>query len=45
MNSLSTEQLGIGYGDRVIVEDLNISIPKGKITTLIRRTAAGNQRF
>ncbi len=31
MNSLSTDQLGIGYGDRVIVEDLNISIPKGKL--------------
>ncbi|MCI4060032.1 Fe(3+) dicitrate ABC transporter ATP-binding protein FecE, partial [Bacillus cereus] len=27
MNSLSTDQLGIGYGDRVIVEELNISIP------------------
>lgn len=41
MNSLSTEQLGIGYGDRVIVEDLNISIPKGKITTLIGPNGCG----
>ncbi len=41
MNSLSTEQLGIGYGDRVIVKDLNISIPKGKITTLIGPNGCG----
>ncbi len=41
MNSLSTEQLGIGYGDTVIVEDLNISIPKGKITTLIGPNGCG----
>ncbi|MCI4138435.1 ABC transporter ATP-binding protein [Bacillus vallismortis] len=41
MNSLTTEQLGIGYGDRVIVEDLNISVPKGKITTLIGPNGCG----
>ncbi|MCY8908113.1 ABC transporter ATP-binding protein [Bacillus atrophaeus] len=41
MDSLSTEQLGIGYGDRLIVEDLNISIPKGKITTLIGPNGCG----
>ncbi|MEC1606827.1 ABC transporter ATP-binding protein [Bacillus halotolerans] len=41
MNSLSSEQLGIGYGDRLIVEDLNISIPKGKITTLIGPNGCG----
>lgn len=35
MKSLETEKLCIGYQDRLIVDDLNISIPKGKVTTLI----------
>ncbi|MCM2989783.1 ABC transporter ATP-binding protein [Bacillus safensis] len=41
MKSLETEKLCIGYQDRLIVEDLNVSIPKGKVTTLIGPNGCG----
>ena len=41
MVSLSTEQLKIGYGDKIIVEDLNLSITKGEITTIIGANGCG----
>lgn len=41
MNLLLIDQFGIGYGDRVIVEDLNILIFKGKIIILIGLNGCG----
>ncbi|WP_443090499.1 ABC transporter ATP-binding protein [Bacillus velezensis] len=41
MNSLSAEQLTVGYGDRLIAKELDIAIPKGKITTLIGPNGCG----
>lgn len=41
MNSLSAEQLTVGYGDRLIAKELDIAIPKGKITTLIGANGCG----
>ncbi|MDA1476389.1 ABC transporter ATP-binding protein [Bacillus changyiensis] len=39
--SLSTNELGIAYGEQLIVENLNLEIPKGKITTLIGPNGCG----
>ncbi|WP_174733618.1 ABC transporter ATP-binding protein [Mesobacillus harenae] len=41
MVSLSTEHLKIGYGDKTIVEDLNLNIQEGKITTIIGANGCG----
>lgn len=41
MVSLSTENLQIGYGDKIIVEDLNLQINKGEITTIIGANGCG----
>lgn len=41
MNSLSAEQLTVGYGDRLIAKELDVVIPKGKITTLIGPNGCG----
>lgn len=38
---LYTEALDIGYGDRLIVQDLNVTIPDGKITTIIGANGCG----
>ena len=35
MTAIRTENLNISYGNLDIVKDLNINIPKGKITTMI----------
>lgn len=39
--SLSTNNLGIGYGEQMIVENLNLHIPKGKVTTMIGPNGCG----
>jgi iron complex transport system ATP-binding protein len=39
--SLSTENLQIGYGDKIIVENLNLHIKKGEITTIIGANGCG----
>jgi iron complex transport system ATP-binding protein len=39
--SLSTENLQIGYGDKTIVENLNLQINKGEITTIIGANGCG----
>jgi iron complex transport system ATP-binding protein len=39
--SLSTENLQIGYGDKTIVENLNLHINKGEITTIIGANGCG----
>ncbi|MBV7506170.1 ABC transporter ATP-binding protein [Bacillus sp. sid0103] len=41
MVSLSTENLQIGYGDKTIVENLNLHINKGEITTIIGANGCG----
>ncbi|MCM3727587.1 ABC transporter ATP-binding protein [Neobacillus cucumis] len=41
MVSLSTEHLQIGYGDKIIVEKLNLNINKGEITTIIGANGCG----
>lgn len=41
MNRLYTERLMLAYNDRIIVEDLNLSIPKGKITALVGANGSG----
>ncbi|WP_160726068.1 ABC transporter ATP-binding protein [Bacillus sp. USDA818B3_A] len=41
MVSLSTEHLQIGYGEKVIVENLNLNINKGEITTIIGANGCG----
>ncbi|MHA7965598.1 ABC transporter ATP-binding protein [Paenibacillus sp. CAU 1782] len=41
MIRLTTSNLDIGYDDRLIVKDLNISIPQGKITALVGANGSG----
>lgn len=41
MNRLYTKQLDIAYADRLIVENLNLSIPEGKVTALVGANGSG----
>ncbi|MGP4070095.1 ABC transporter ATP-binding protein [Halobacillus sp. B29] len=41
MASLSTEQLKIGYGEVTVVDDLDLHLPEGKITTIIGPNGCG----
>lgn len=41
MNSINTKDLSIAYGNIEIVKDLNLNIPKGKITTIIGANGCG----
>ncbi len=41
MNSIKVENLSIAYDESIIVEDLNVSVPKGKITTIIGPNGCG----
>ncbi len=41
MNCISTKNLNISYGNIDIVKDLNLEIPKGKITTIIGSNGCG----
>ncbi|RUS47266.1 ABC transporter ATP-binding protein [Cohnella sp. AR92] len=41
MSRLNTNQLSLGYGSRRIVEELNLSIPDGKITALVGSNGSG----
>jgi iron complex transport system ATP-binding protein len=41
MVKLSTKQLGIAYGEKMIVNDLDLVIPEGKITTMIGPNGCG----
>jgi iron complex transport system ATP-binding protein len=40
-HSLSTHELSLGYGDRVIVSKLDVAIPQGKLTVIIGANASG----
>ncbi|SDD76944.1 iron complex transport system ATP-binding protein [Paenibacillus sp. UNCCL117] len=41
MSRLFAERLQIGYGERMIVDSLNVSIPSGKITALVGANGSG----
>ncbi|MCA1031579.1 ABC transporter ATP-binding protein [Bacillus timonensis] len=41
MNSLETKSLTLAYGDTVIIEDLHVQLPKGKITVFIGGNGCG----
>ena len=41
MNSIATKNLAIAYDGKLIVDDLNMSIPKEKITTIIGPNGCG----
>lgn len=35
MSTLTIEQVVVGYGVAIIIDDLNVTIPENKITTII----------
>ena len=41
MYCIKTKKLNISYGNIDIVKDLNLNIPKGKITTIIGANGCG----
>jgi iron complex transport system ATP-binding protein len=41
MSRLSAKQLSLGYGNRRIVEELNLLVPDGKITALVGSNGSG----
>lgn len=41
MNCITTDNLNISYGSLDIVKNLNLNIPKGKITTIIGANGCG----
>lgn len=41
MNALNTESLTLAYGDKIVVDQLDLSIPKGKITVFIGSNGCG----
>ncbi len=41
MNQIETKELSIAYDENVIVENLNLSIPKGKVTSIIGPNGCG----
>ena len=41
MSAISTEGLSLGYGETMIIDELNVSIPKGEITVFIGSNGCG----
>lgn len=41
MSAISTEGLSLGYGETMIIDELNVSIPKGEITVFIGGNGCG----
>ncbi|MEK4791609.1 ABC transporter ATP-binding protein [Bacillus sp. FSL K6-2971] len=41
MSAISTEALSLGYGETMIIDELNVSIPKGEITVFIGSNGCG----
>lgn len=41
MNALETKQLTLAYADQIIIDQLELAIPKGKITVLIGSNGSG----
>jgi iron complex transport system ATP-binding protein len=40
-HSLTAEHLTLGYGDRVVVESLDLTVPPGKVTVIVGANACG----
>ncbi|MDX6738447.1 ABC transporter ATP-binding protein [Actinocorallia sp. A-T 12471] len=40
-HSLSAERLSLGYGDRLVVEGLDLAVPPGRITVIVGANACG----
>ncbi|SFF42571.1 ABC transporter ATP-binding protein [Blastococcus tunisiensis] len=40
-HSLTAEQLTLGYGDRTVIEDLDLVVPAGRITAIVGANACG----
>ncbi|SHE89207.1 iron complex transport system ATP-binding protein [Seinonella peptonophila] len=45
MQSLKTEHLQIAYGSQLVIKDLSISLPQGKITAIIGSNGCGKSTF
>ena len=41
MNCINTKNLNVSYGNTDIIKNLNLNIPKGKITTIIGANGCG----
>lgn len=41
MNRLTGEAISIGYGDKLIVNELNLEVPDGKVTSIIGPNGCG----
>jgi len=41
LDTLSTKELTLGFGEKIIIEDLDLTIPQGKITVLIGKNGCG----
>ncbi|MEI4790215.1 ABC transporter ATP-binding protein [Bacillus sp. FJAT-53060] len=41
MSAISTEGLSLGYGETIIIDELNVSIPKGEISVFIGSNGCG----
>ncbi|WP_338887819.1 ABC transporter ATP-binding protein [Rhodococcus sovatensis] len=40
-HSLAIEKLTLGYGDRTVIDDLDMSVPAGRITSIVGANACG----
>ena len=45
MNRLKAQQVEIGYGDRSIINNLDVEIPDGKVTSIIGPNGCGNLHY
>ncbi|WP_444684790.1 ABC transporter ATP-binding protein [Alkalicoccus luteus] len=45
MPSMHAEHIRVGYGDKPIINDLTVSIPAGKVTTIIGPNGCGKSTF
>ncbi len=44
-STLEAEGLSLGYGDRAVVRDMNITLPTGKVTIIVGPNACGKSTF
>ena len=45
MEAISVKNLSVGYEDNIIIKDMNLSIPKGKISIIIGANGCGKSTF
>lgn len=45
MSTIDVSELKVGYSERLIIDGLNVSIPKGKVTTIIGPNGCGKSTF